>query len=137
MCAVTDQSTGAEWGCKYTFIDGADETAIGTGAQNTLDILATCTTEGTAADICSKLTLNSYDDWFLPSEDELYEMYQNKATINTTALANSGTEFLLVERYWSSTENTAASAISISLNDGAKLGTLKDGLMYVRAIREF
>ena len=67
VCAVTDQSNGAPWGCSGTEITGADETAIGTGKQNTLDILAECTTEGIAAHICDTLTLGGFNDWFLPS----------------------------------------------------------------------
>lgn len=137
VCAVTDQSTGAEWGCENTvLIDGAEGTAIGTGAQNTQDIIAGCTTEGIAADLCAKLTLNSYDDWFLPSEDELYEMYLNKAAINTTALENNGSEFAN-EFYWSSTELGWGGAQAISLSDGSKNNASKSGLMYVRAIRKF
>jgi len=137
VCAVTDQSTGAEWGCEGTIISGADGTAIGTGAQNTIDIIAGCATNGTAADICARLTLNSYDDWFLPSEDELYQMYQNKATINTTAVANSGTEFAN-EEYWTSSEVSILFARLVSLSNGTKSQALKSANdRYVRAIREF
>ena len=53
VAAPTDQSTEAEWGCYLTLISGADDTAIGTGNQNTIDIEAGCTTSATAADICA------------------------------------------------------------------------------------
>ena len=42
IAATEDQSAEAEWGCMVTEISGADGTAIGTGAQNTLYILAGC-----------------------------------------------------------------------------------------------
>ena len=68
--APTDQSTGTDWGCYETAISGADGTEIGTGKQNTLDIVADCATSGSAAAVCATLTSGGYSDWFLPSLDE-------------------------------------------------------------------
>ncbi|HRW63404.1 MAG TPA: DUF1566 domain-containing protein, partial [Bacteroidales bacterium] len=137
VCAVTDQSNGAEWGCQGTTIEGADGTAIGTGAQNTLDILAGCPTVGTAAYICDTLTLGGFNDWFLPSKDELNEMYLNKAKINTTATANNGTAFT-GSLYWTSTESDLnLSAIALALDNGTQGLPGKSMPLYVRAIRTF
>ncbi len=47
--APFDQSAGAKWGCFRRVIDGARGTAVGTGRQNTADMLAACTEPGTAA----------------------------------------------------------------------------------------
>ena len=127
IAAPTDQSTGAQWGCYDTTISGADGTAIGTGAQNTIDIEAGCTTPGTAANICANLTLGVYSDWFLPSKDELNEMYQNKSTIGGFA-SNA---------YWSSTENVAGAAWAQSFNNGYQYVGDKSTNYYVRAVRAF
>ena len=126
IAAPTDQGQ-AEWGCYGTTISGADGTAIGTGAQNTIDIEAGCTTAGTAADICANLTLGGYSDWFLPSKDELNEMYQNKSTIG--GFANSG--------YWSSTEYDNDYAWIQYFSYGGQGSPYKSGSASVRAIRAF
>jgi Protein of unknown function (DUF1566) len=137
VCAVTDQSTGAEWGCDAIVLTGANGTAVGTGAQNTLDILAECTEVGTAADLCAKLTLNSFSDWFLPSKDELNLIYDNRVVINTTATGNSGVEFA-IKRYWSSSQNISPHGGIIVDFDGSGFGVInKASIEYVRAIRAF
>ncbi len=57
----------AQWGCIGTEISGADGTALGTGAQNTVDILAGCNEPGIAAAIANNHSQNGYSDWFLPA----------------------------------------------------------------------
>jgi hypothetical protein len=88
-----------KWGCYGTEISGADGTAIGTGAQNTIDIVTGCTTvddiAAIAARLCSDLELNGYSDWYLPSKDELNKLYINKNEIGGFGINN----------FWSSTEN--------------------------------
>jgi hypothetical protein len=116
IAAPTDQSTGAEWGCFGTSISGADGTAIGTGAQNTIDIEAGCTTVGTAADICANLTLGGYSDWFLPSKDELNAMYLNIGQGNTLGLGNVGGFFGNI--YYRSSSETSAHGAWVQFFDG-------------------
>ncbi len=136
VCAINNQSTGTTWGCDGTEISGADGTAIGTGTQNTIDIEAGCTTPGIAADICANLSLNGYTDWFLPSKDELNEMYINKATIDATALANGGTAFE-DEYYWSSREWSANRATAKDFRNGNAPVIDKYYAFPVRAVRAF
>ena len=77
---------GIEWGYGKDddVVVGARGTAIGTGAQNTLDILTECTIEiNPFEEIAAKLCANkevtengvTYNDWFLPSKDELNQLY--------------------------------------------------------------
>ena len=75
--APYDQSAGAKWGCFRKAIAGARGTAVGTGKQNTRDMLAACPEPGTAADLCANFSLNGIRGWFLPSRDELALMYRN------------------------------------------------------------
>jgi hypothetical protein len=136
IASPSDQSTGAEWGCYGTSISGADGTTIGTGAQNTIDIESGCTTSGTAADICENLTLGGYGDWFLPSQDELLEMYLNIGQGNALGLGNVGgfANFY----YWSSTEIDNANAWVIGFdNYYTGIGLKSDPNGNVRAIRAF
>tara|TARA_B100000768_G_scaffold179595_1_gene197651 strand:- start:40 stop:684 length:645 start_codon:yes stop_codon:yes gene_type:complete len=71
------------WGCSSALL-GTD-TAIGTGAQNTIKILAEFPLSETAAGLCANLTLGGYSDWFLPSKDELNEMYLNRNVLGLVA----------------------------------------------------
>ncbi|MFW5444336.1 MAG: Ig-like domain-containing protein [Methylococcaceae bacterium] len=87
------------WGCESLSIAGADETVVGTGAQNTADVLAGCTETGTAADVADMYSLNGFDDWFLPSIDELNLLSENHFLIST-----------FPSTFWSSSENSDMSA---------------------------
>lgn len=134
IAAPTDQSTGAQWGCTYSPIQGADGTAIGLGNQNTNDIEAGCTTAGTAADICANLTLNGYSDWYLPSKDELEPLYLNLHAYNLGGFSEDNV-------YWSSSEYDTALAWGYHFTwfvgyNGFILPS-KELTLYVRAVRAF
>ena len=126
--APSDQSTSAEWGCMVS-ISGADGTAVGTGEQNTLDIEAGCTTHDTAADLCANLSLGGYNDWFLPSKDELNLMYENLKVFGVGGFTDA--------LYWSSSEFDAWYAWGQDYSNGAQLYNSKKYMYRVRAVRAF
>ena len=135
IAAPTDQGT-ATWGCDYgTAIAGADGEAIGTGNQNTIDIMNGCAETG-AARICGNLLLNGYSDWYLPSKDELYKLYLNigpgapAPNTNIGGFVNNG--------YWSSTERGSNGyAWLLDFEFGNSYELIKYYTYYVRAVRAF
>jgi uncharacterized protein len=134
--APFDQSAGAKWGCFRREIPGARGTAVGTGKQNTADMVAACAEPGSAAALCAMLRLNGFADWFLPSRDELALMYRN---LQATGAGDFGTQGVTDNvLYWTSSQQTADMANHI---DFADLGRLhyddKDFPRRVRAVRAF
>ncbi len=126
IAAPADQGLGA-WGCYGASITGADGTALGTGNQNTIDILAGCDDAGIAARICGDLDLNGYSDWYLPSIDELNKLYLNRAVIGG----------FVITAYWSSSETGPNNASLLNFLNGAQLSIEKYNGNYVRAVRAF
>jgi hypothetical protein len=72
--ATVDQAS-AHWGCNGTTLPGANGTAVGTGKQNTADIILFCN-ETTATSVAAAYG----DGWYLPSEDQLNLLYSQKVT---------------------------------------------------------
>ena len=142
IAAATDQANIevlglAQWGCSGTAIVGADGSAIGTGNQNTIDIEAGCTTSGIAADICANLTIAGYNDWFLPSKDELNQMFLNIGPGNALGLGNTGD--FKDEDYFSSSELSGNNVWIMSFWNpgGIPFPFGKNSYCSVRAVRAF
>ena len=128
IAAPSDQSTGVIWGCYGNLVTGADGSAIGTGRQNTEDIVIGCFyPTPLAADVCDILSLGGYDDWYLPSIDELLMLRNNKTAIGGFSNAN----------YWSSTQQGTLYAQFADFSGSAAGGISKNSSFRVRAIRDF
>jgi hypothetical protein len=130
----------ASWGCSSggTLISGADGTAIGTGNQNTIDIMTGCDDAGIAARLCGDLVLGGYSDWYLPSKDELNQLYLNRVAIGGFVSSGGHAGFL----YWSSSEvsNLYAWIQNFGddwVGDGFQTYGGKHGGVNVRAVRAF
>jgi hypothetical protein len=134
VSAVADQDY-AEWGCFGTLIGpDAEHSVIGTGDTNTAAIIAGCSTPGIAASICDNLDLNGYTDWYLPSVDELWQMFLQRASIGgfATNLYWSSTEF------WSTDDSSGEGAWIVWFDgDGLSGWTSKAGVLNVRCVRKF
>ena len=128
IAATIDQNTSDPWGCEGT-ATGATGTAIGTGLANTNTIVSSCNEEIYAARECHDYSHNGFTDWYLPSKDELYQLYQNRV-----AIGGFGTKAY----YWSSSEQSAANAWSLYFWDVGTQSSSDKNLEYrVRAVRSF
>ena len=123
---------------------GATATAIGTGKDNTeklVDTLGetayrwsgTAATEKAeyAAKKCADYTENGFDDWYLPSKDELEKMY---TVLYKAGIGNMKAD----EYYWSSTEimeNARSYAYRLNIKDKKFDESDRDFQHNVRPIR--
>jgi FlaG/FlaF family flagellin (archaellin) len=100
---VSNTSIGyAQYGCEST-TTGAIGIAIGTGASNTGLILQSCNETNTAATICDDYSIIDggivFDDWFLPSSDELGTLYTGLYLNNLGGFSNSDYYFKSSSEY--------------------------------------
>lgn len=136
IAAATDQSTGLQW-----YNDGfysnanADNNAIGAGKTNTAAIIKSQGVGFYAASLCDRLILNKYNDWVLPSKDELALMYKNIGKGAVGSLKNIGK--FSSRGYWSSSEYDNESAWYQSFANGGQDKYDKYGGFAVRAVRAF
>ena len=133
LVAATEDLGSFQWGCSGTGIAGADGQAIGTGYQNTLDIVSGCSETPIAASEALAYESEGHSDWYLPSKDELTEMY------NT--IGNGGSQGNIGgfsnSYYWSSSEVNNYSAWNVYFLDGPTTGSNKGHARLVRIIRAF
>ena len=108
------------FGCDGIDIPGADGQDIGTGFQNTQDIVnydCTSVPSGSpAAIVANNYESNGYTNWCLPSILELELMY-NIIGPGSSILNNIGS-FNLGYGYWSSSEYNNYGASLLRFNDG-------------------
>lgn len=121
--------SGYSWGCPGSFITGANGSDLGTGELNSIEILNDCPQNGNAAHICDTYVSDGYNDWYLPSIDELLAIYQNNSQLPG---------FNLISQYWSSTQIDAQLAYTLYCNFGGAIGgNVKSDFYSVKAIRQF
>ena len=127
ISAPVAQNTSAIWGC-FGNIEGTSDT-IGSGLSNTILIVNECEEPGIAAWICYHYINGGYEDWFLPSKDELNELYQN-LKLNGFGGFSSGF-------YWSSSVLSNIAPWGQFFDSGFQGPAAPDNLQEVRAVRAF
>jgi len=125
----------ASWSVRGTTVENT-RSEIGSGKMNTQLIVEkfkqTSGEWDTAAQKANDLVLRGFDDWFLPSKDELDQMYGNLKRRNLGGFKN--------DRYWSSTQYGGSFYHLIHIQ-GFGDGRMDSGQKYVqyfvRPIRQF
>ena len=123
---------GITWstGSNQSAMTGALGTVIGTGYQNSLDIVAqTGNLAASSAAVAARAyTGGSKNDWFLPSKDELAQLYAQKTIVGG----------FVGDGYWSSTEFDSTDAW-YQLSSGVFQSNYGDkgDTGYVRPVRAF
>ena len=140
--APADASSGAVWGTTGNSVAGADGQTIGTGEQNTLDIIAGDSASDKAADLAAAYTTTVgetvYEDWFLPSKAELVEIYNEIVLYSLGGFESAN--------YWGSSESITKEPVDqepdyawvVDMSDGWDSSVnWKEQTNYVRAVRKF
>jgi hypothetical protein len=131
--AITNSDAMVNWATEVnsnlTTSTGATGTAIGTGEQNTIAIVAqTGNIAASSAGVyASEFTFNGYSDWFLPSKDELNQLYIQRDSVG--GFAN--------DLYWSSSEFSSGRAWRQDFPSGGQANSLKPPNFRVRPVRSF
>ncbi len=136
MEAAPNDEEPCGWGGYETYL-GTTGTAVGTGATNTKTIIEALVDERSASKLCAdkSMTIDGvlYDDWFLPSRDELDALYTCWVETGTGNFSDTG--------YWSSSEDTAYVSWMQNFTDGVQNFGNGNGskviLNSVRAVRAF
>ncbi|GHU18491.1 hypothetical protein FACS1894163_10550 [Spirochaetia bacterium] len=105
---------------------------IGNGKKNTALLIKAVTNAGewdTAAQVCDELVVNGFDDWFLPSFNELSQMYGNLARRELGGFTD--------DQYWSSSNDRSWGAYTVNFKDGKRDDLDGWDKHRVRAIRQF
>ncbi len=113
-------------------------TTVGSGKNNTTQIINDQGPGYYAAYVCDTLSINGYTDWFLPSRDELNMIYQNLFIPRLLDFHSQSNDL-----YWTSTQNIqnpSKQAMAFKYNTGHAnfvVSTKKDQACYVRPMRTF
>jgi len=127
IVSLVDQGTTVTWYNGTAAVTGA--TDYNDGNANTYQTIVVQGAGSYAAQICADLSLNGYDDWYLPSAGEAYII-----SLNSSALSAQ----LYTGFYWTSTEVSASDAYYINFASGNPPQIVgKSNSIRVRAVRSF
>ncbi|MBC7888977.1 MAG: DUF1566 domain-containing protein [Ferruginibacter sp.] len=130
---INTLATGGSAHACLNCVPGLGGGGIGGGARNTTLIIASQSPGGnsSAAMVCTGYAVNNgqitYEDWYLPSIDELHLLYLQKTVVG--GFAN--------DAYWSSSEAGTTLAWWQTFFDGLQSRATKSNIYRVRPVRAF
>jgi hypothetical protein len=120
----------ARWGTTGLEVDTSAN--LGSGKTNTQELVEQDPAlNETAAMYCTNLMAGGYNDWFLPSKDELSLLFSALARTNRDTFRGEGFA------YWSSSSYDGERAWAQGFSNGVQGRVEKEELLVVRAIRVF
>lgn len=112
---VDEAYTGKQWGF-YRTSTGIRDRAIGTGKNNTDQLISkNNNSTDTLWYYVNQHRTKTGKSWFVPSEDELDILYENKTTIGNFTINLSGYNY-----YWSSSESASNFVWCQGFSDGSQ-----------------
>jgi hypothetical protein len=127
IAAEADQIAGIVWSSNGIISSNTNNSDIGAGKINTENIVIAEGMGTYAAKLCADLSLNGYDDWYLPCKIELLKLQANKVAIG-------GFQAVI---YWSSTQSDQNTAFALDFTNQTPTALPKSSQYKVRAIRYF
>jgi len=104
--APYDQSSAIVWGPEGTTDTPLSDDTIGDGGHLNFNICATFGEGNYAAWICYHLELGGFDDWYLPNDAELHQLYLQRVAVGMTensywSANEDGPDFAWYKRFYS------------------------------------
>jgi len=133
----------SRWGNYATHVPGTSSPVIGSGYTNTQNFINLYNSGNFAAHQCVNSNNLGYSDWYLPSKNELEEIFLHGELIDSISLINGGHLFddlAPLYPYWSSTESPSTTDFRYSYavySNGWSLLRSKILEYKVRAVRAF
>ncbi|MDD3182521.1 MAG: hypothetical protein PHD48_06950 [Alphaproteobacteria bacterium] len=119
------------WNDGSTSYQSTGATSTTSGQSNT-SLLMSLTTNNDypyeAAKYCNDLVVNTTDDWYLPSKDEMAVLRTNRVAIGNFNLVNW--------YYWTSTESSSSYAYQLLFANGASSTATKNNAKVTRCTRK-
>lgn len=128
---TTDMAGMPQWG---GFGTATGATSGDDGLANTALIVGALGDGTYAAKLCADSTFGGYTDWYLPAENQLIEMYNQKDTVDKGDYTSEWTD-MAGNVYWSSTEQQAWVAYTWVFSSNEFYNSSKTTGQYVRCVR--